>query len=248
MPLVSIVLPAFNAAQTIRCSIQSVLAQRFTDWELLIVNDCSTDHTATLCSELAVVDSRISLLSTPANGGVARARNLGIEASRGRYIAFLDSDDQWLPDKLSTQFADSSATPPFSYMGYRHGTINAQDGKWIIPPATASYQTLLAGNPIGTLTVALARDLLGDFRFPVRGHEDFALWLTLLKQVPCAIRAGGERPYAVYTKNASSLSATKWRALHWVWKIYREQEHFSALRAARHTAAHALRGIEKHYL
>lgn len=248
MPFVSIVMPAFNATQTILSSIQSVLAQSFTDWELLIVNDCSTDHTATLCTNVSAADSRISLLSTPTNGGVARARNLGIEASCGRYIAFLDSDDQWLPDKLSTQFADEASTPLFSYMGYRHATIKPQDGKWIIPPATASYQTLLAGNPIGTLTVGLCRDLLANFRFPVRGHEDFALWLTLLKQVPCAIRAGDQRPYAVYKKNVGSLSADKWRALHWVWKIYREQEHFSPLRAARHTAAHALSGIGKHYL
>lgn len=248
MPTVSVIMPAFNAAQTIEASILSVIGQSHDDWELVIVDDGSNDETREIASRLSAMDSRISVIGIASNGGVARARNLGLEAARGRFIAFLDADDVWLPDKLHTQVRFHATTAAdFSYMTYRHMTLSGVPGKLVSSPLSVSHAGLLKGNVIGTLTAMLGRDLLGQHRFPLRGHEDYALWLTLLRQIPLAMRVGGDSPYALYRLNRQSLSGCKLRALGWQWRIYREQEQLGCLTSARYLATHAARGLVKHY-
>ncbi len=246
MTAVSIIMPAYNAAATLPHAVASVRAQNFADWELLIVDDASQDGTAAHAGELASLDPRIRLVHTARNGGAARARNLGIDAARGRHVAFLDSDDEWLPDKLATQFG-AGPPPPFTCMAYCHIDRSGREGECLLPPPVTDYATLAGGNRIGTLTVALDREWLGARRFPLRGHEDFALWLALLRDGEVARRIGDARPYARYRVAGGSLSANKLRAARWMYSIWREQEQCGPLRAARHTAAHLLRGIAKHY-
>lgn len=247
MTAVSIIMPAFNAAATLPDAIRSVQAQTFSDWELVVVDDASQDATADLCRETAEADSRIRLLRAPRNGGVARARNLGIDATSGTHIAFLDADDIWLPDKLAVQFPKDIDTPPFSCMAYCHVDASGRAGKCLTPPPEVSYRTLERGSQVGLLTVAIDRGWLGARRFPLRGHEDFALWLALMRDGSVARRMGEARPYAHYRVNNGSLSANKLRAARWMYSIWREQERCGPLRAARHTAAHLLRGLAKHY-
>lgn len=226
-PLVSIVMPAYNASQTLAQSIQSVVSQKYSNWELLLINDASTDATHEISEFFAAKDSRIRVISNKINQGVARSRNLALEAHSGDLVAFLDSDDLWMDSKLSTQVDSLTSGSNFSYMPY---SIIDSKGNLIrnyLPPLSVSYKSMLLGNALGTLTVMLRSDFLGNSRFPIRGHEDYALWLSLLSKGGKAIRAGGNESYAQYRIHASSLTSSKLRAAGWQWNIYRESEKLS---------------------
>lgn len=223
-PLVSIVMPAFNASATLADSINSVISQKYQNWELLLVNDASTDDTLTIAEFYADMDSRIRLFTNKNNLGVARTRNLALEAHIGTYVAFLDSDDMWLDSKLSTQIGSLTKENIFSYMPY---SLMDSNGKFIrnyLPPNISNYKSMLRGNTLGTLTVMLHSDYLGTSRFPVRGHEDYALWLSLLRKGGQAVRVGGEESYARYRIHPTSLTSSKLRAASWQWSIYRDSE------------------------
>ena len=245
---VSVVMPAYNASPTLIASAESVLAQSFADLELVIVDDASSDATLELAQELAHRDGRVRIVRHHLNGGVARARNSALEASTGAYVAFLDSDDLWLPDKLQVQLAEMSGDVGFSYMAYQHLNSFGTLGSTWLPPASVTYAQALRGNPIGTLTAMISVDLLDGHRFPERGHEDYALWLTLLRKIPMARRVGKPQPYALYRTASTSLSGSKLRAMRWQWDVYRQQERLGALRAATYLSVYAVRGINKHFL
>lgn len=242
---VTIIMPAYNAFATIREAILSVQSQTFADWELIVVDDRSRDATAEVCTEIAMSDPRVKLIRAEMNGGVARARNLGLEAATGTHVAFLDSDDLWLPHKLETQFS-SATRSQFLYTPYEHISIDGNFLKRVIPPESVSYRDMLGGNLIGTLTVLLSRDALASDKFPLRGHEDYALWLQVLRRVPRAERRGGSTPAAQYRKSAGSVSANKLRAAKWHWDIYRQQEQMSTPSACLHMCKYAYRSFLKH--
>lgn len=248
MAFVSIIMPAFNAEKTIELAVFSVISQTFFDWELIIVNDCSTDSTVDFCARFEALDARIRVLTCSTNGGVARSRNLGLEAATGSYIAFLDSDDLWLPDKLALQIESISNSGHFSYMTYEHMNLAGIFEKIIIPPDVIDHQQALGGCQIGTLTVLLGKDLLANNKFPLRRHEDYALWLKLLREIPAAVRVGGIKPHARYRRSSTSLSGSKLKAITWQWAIYREQEKLSLLEATSYILRYATRGVVKHYL
>lgn len=245
--LVSIVMPAFNAARTIEGSIHSVLAQTYINWELIVIDDASTDSTVELCRQMEIVEPRIRLIQCTKNGGVARARNIGLEASRGTLIAFLDSDDIWLPNKLMVQLHSVMNESVMSYMAYEHIDQAGSRGKLIVPPKNVSRREALGGNPIGTLTVMLSKDIIGPHRFPLRGHEDYALWLAILRDIPFAVRSGEACAYAQYRRGYSSLSGSKLKALRWQWSIYRQQERLSRTKSASYLLQYGVNGILKHY-
>lgn len=162
--LVSIIMPAFNNAGYICESIDSVLAQTYTDWELWVVDDGSTDNTADVVKKFK--DRRIHYVKQAKNKGVAAARNLGIEKSQGRFLAFLDSDDIWLPEKLEKQLAFMNRKKcGMSYTEYRQ-FANRSDvaGKLIRTRDSVDYQVLLKGNDIGCLTVIMAHYVMNGLR------------------------------------------------------------------------------------
>jgi glycosyltransferase involved in cell wall biosynthesis len=244
-PKISIVMPAFNASKTIAFSIDSVLHQKYANWELLVINDASIDKTLLIAESYAEKDPRIKIINQLNNLGVAKSRNVALEARSGDYVAFLDSDDLWLEYKLSSQVESLSSNSVFSYMPY---SIIDSDGFFIrnyMPPRSVTYKDMLLGNPIGTLTVMLESNYLGNSKFPHRGHEDYALWLSLLRKGGIAKIAGAGDSYAKYRIHSSSLTSSKLRAARWQWSIYRESEALSIFSSSALMLSYAYKAIRK---
>ncbi|WP_445659225.1 glycosyltransferase family 2 protein [Achromobacter sp. NCFB-sbj8-Ac1-l] len=220
LPSVSIVMPAYNAQRYIKHAIDSVLEQTFQDWELLVVDDSSTDNTGKYVAEYT--DERIHYLKNPGNLGVVQTRNRAIDAARGKYIAFLDSDDIWLPHKLAAQVQVLEAGVAVSYGSYVRMT---EEGELLAPvdvPESLKYSDMLKSNFIGHLTGIYRKDRLPDLRFESGGHEDYVFWLR-------AVKIAGEihatlpgTPLAYYRVVKNSLSSNKGRAIRWQWRIYRK--------------------------
>lgn len=241
---VSIIMPAWNAAATIERSIASVLTQDHADFELVVVDDGSTDATADIVTRLAAGDVRVRLLRQ-ANAGVAAARNAGIAAAEGRYLAFLDSDDWWYPGKLRRQLADMRERGArVSYSAYDRFATDGRLLSRVTPPAEVTHADMLASNHIGNLTGMLERGL-GDLAFERIGHEDYVFWLRAVRLAGKAIRVGDGEPLAGYLVREGSVSANKWRAARWQWRIYREVEGLPALRAAGYMLAYVVHALRK---
>jgi len=192
-PTVSVVVPAYNAAATLRETLESVLAQTFTDFELLVVDDGSTDATAQIA--LSFEDPRVRLLPL-AHGGVSRARNLAVDEARGKLIAFLDADDLWLPRKLALQVALLDARPEVGLCVTRATRIDAAShatGEMPILEAAEDYTValLLRSSIAGCVSAAVIRPEVfrraGGFRCGQRQAEDWDLWLRLSLQTKIAV-------------------------------------------------------------
>ncbi|MGW7675730.1 glycosyltransferase family 2 protein [Shewanella sp. S23-S33] len=227
-PLVSVIMPAYNVRKTIVRSIQSVISQTYSSWELIVVDDCSTDDTIELVRKID--DPRIRVIVLPENSGSpALPRNVGIDNSMGQYIAFLDSDDCWRVNKLNVQvnlMLESKSY--FSCTGYSilsEGKVI----KYLMPPLNVDYRMLLTNNTIGCLTAILHKDILGELRFPKCGHEDYALWLKILKKNNSVL--GVQSDLAEYNLLPESVSSSKFRMIPFFWNIYRNQEGFTCTRS-----------------
>lgn len=225
--LVSVITAAFNSASSIGDSIKSVQAQTYKDWEMFIVDDDSEDNTCQIVEQFAKSDSRIRLIRHQQNTGPAKSRNTGIEAAGGRYIAFLDSDDLWLPDKLESQTAFMGKHEcALSCTAYKKIDENGNIvGSTVGVPDRTDYQKLLFTNVIGNLTAMYDVRKLGKVYLPVVAHEDYALWLKILKMGYEAY--GLNECLALYRIRSNSVSGNKIKAASYQWKIYRELEKLS---------------------
>lgn len=197
-PLVSVIMPAYNSSETLAYSIQSVLDQTFPDWELLVIDDCSPEPLKPIVDHFQ--DARIRYIRLEKNGGVAQARNCGIQAARGRYIAFLDSDDLWLPEKLEKQLQFMQKNGyAFTYTWYRQFEDDpAHLIRLVKTKSFVDYRKLLRGNDIGCLTVMIDRKQIPEIHMPSEKHEDYITWLNLLKRGGGSLFAGrrfGPIPY-----------------------------------------------------
>ena len=151
--LVSIIMPAYNAELYIASAIESILGQTYQSWELLVVNDASSDSTGKIVEDIKQKDSRIRLFTNKSNQGIAESRNLALENARGKFIAFLDSDDLWMPDKLSKQVDFMNRNNSYiSYSGYKRINEHGQRLGTVMPPELIRYDYLLKSNHIGNLT------------------------------------------------------------------------------------------------
>lgn len=244
-PLVSVVTPVWNAAATLGGTVASVRAQTFPDWELLLVDDASTDGSPALAAALAAADPRIRLLRRAGNGGAAEARNDAIRAARGRLIAFLDADDLWYPDKLARQTAFMAAHGhPLVYAGYRRIDADGRPLGTVRPPLRVTREGLLRGNVIGCLTAVYDTAVFGKVEMPpVRRRQDYGLWLALLKSVPAA--HGLPEVLADYRVAPASLSGGKLGAARDTWALYRTVEGLSRPRAAFYLAHNLARALAK---
>lgn len=230
--LVSVVMPAYNASRTIASAIKSVQQQSYVNWELWVVDDCSTDDTVAIVKRLSAIDGRIKLISQAKNSAQpAFPRNVAISKAVGEFIAFLDADDEWLPLKLEKQvYFMSHTNVAFSCTGY---AVISFDGKEIgsfNPPIVCSYNDLLASNSVGCLTAMYDVRILGKRYFPICGHEDYALWLKIIRE-GYSIH-GLQESLSLYRLTPGSVSSNKLKVLRFFWNIYKNQEGFSHLMSA----------------
>lgn len=223
---VSVVMPVYNAAATMRRSIESVLAQSHEDVELLAVDDGSRDDSVAIAECYAALDPRVVVIRQPRNGGVAAARNAGIEAATGTHVAFCDSDDWWHPRKVAIQLAHLRETGGMiSYAAYQRVDESGHVLSTVRPPASVDHAAMLRSNRIGNLTGLYDRSL-GEARFQRVGHEDYVFWLDLVRRAGRALCASDE-PLAWYLVRSGSLSSDKVKAARWQWHIYRNVEGLS---------------------
>lgn len=226
-PAVSIITPAYNAARFIEETIQSVLSQSYTDWEMIIVDDCSRDDTRVRIETHAQRDKRIRLIAHQTNGGPSAARNTALKAASGRYIAFLDSDDLWLPGKLQTQldFMRDQACV-FSFTAFRRISEDGSGcGRLIGVPNRLNYRQLLKNTAIATSTVIVDRRETGPFEMIRTYYDDYALWLSLLRRG--VVACGFNQDLMRYRVVQRSVSRHKANSALWVWRTYRDIEHLS---------------------
>ena len=218
--MVSILMPARNAAPWLGAAIASVQAQIFQDWELILVNDASTDDTAACARAAALSDRRLHLIDSTQPLGAAGARNLALDAARGRFIAFLDADDTWHPDKLHQQIPFMQGQgAALSYTGFWRQT-GSRRHRVRVPP-TVNRGTLLRGNVIGCLTAIYDTAQLGKVAMPALPmRHDYALWLDLLARAGPA--HGLDVPLATHIRRAGSLSSGRLGAMAATWRVYRD--------------------------
>lgn len=243
---VSIITPAYKAASYVEETIRSVLAQTHQDWELLIADDCSPDNTREVVQRWADSDSRIRLIPLERNGGPAAARNAALKHATGRWIAFLDSDDLWLPEKLerATSVARSSGAA-LVFTGFRRITADSQTvGRYIGVPPTLTYRQLLGNTAIATSTVLVDRKQTGEIQMRKTFYDDFDCWLQLLKR---GLRAVGiDEDLMRYRVVQQSVSRNKKRSALQVWRAYRELEGLGPVAATWYFANYGLRAWWKY--
>jgi teichuronic acid biosynthesis glycosyltransferase TuaG len=226
MIVVSIVMPAFNSSEYIEHSINSVLKQSFQNWELLVVDGGSTDETLSIVHRFEILDSRIRLLNNLNDRGPAHARAVGIRLAKGKYIAFLDADDLWLPEKLAIQIRFMSKNNYlFSYTGYRKMDANELYATCALSTHRSfNFISGLCRRGIGSPTVVIRRDLFDGNILNTIGKphgEETLWWLLILKK---GIKAYGLlKPLALYRDTPYSLSKKVMRNQTTVWHSYRNE-------------------------
>jgi teichuronic acid biosynthesis glycosyltransferase TuaG len=233
MPLVSVITPTYNAERHILETIRSVQSQTYLNWEMLIVDDCSRDNTITIITEQAEKDERIKLVRLSENSGAAVARNTALKKAKGKYVAFLDSDDLWFPEKLTTQVSYmQEKNIAFSYTSYQIINEDGLDANKVVKvPPSINYSGLLKNTIIGCLTVMLDTEKLGIVQMPnIRTRQDTALWLSILKKG--IIAYGISEPLSKYRKVNGSISSNKLKMAKQNWKMYREIESLSIARSS----------------
>jgi glycosyltransferase involved in cell wall biosynthesis len=243
--LVSIVTPSYNSGPFIAQTIESVLAQTYPHWEMLIVDDGSVDQSISIVEQYHHRDSRVRLIQMAQNGGVARARNRAIEEARGQYIAFLDSDDLWQPQKLEKQVRfmeeTGAALSCTAYLRMNEaGTIRKEI---VTVPNRVSYRSLLKSNTIGCLTALYDAKKVGPVAFQKVGHEDYLFWLEILKRGNEAY--GLTEPLSIYRMRSGSVSRNKFKVARYQWRIYRELEHLSLAESLLYFIQYVYYGLTK---
>lgn len=244
--LVSVITANYNAEAFIQQAIDSVLAQQYEQWELLIVDDCSTDNSINIINTYVESDERIKLIKLEQNSGPAIARNRALAEAKGRYIAFLDSDDLWKEDKLVKQIAFMQAQNiPFSYTSYDLTNEDDEDKGEFLVNGKVDYYSLLKTCDIGCLTAIYDTSVLGKVDMPIiLRRQDYGLWLRLLKKTPFAYAL--EDKLATYRLRKNSISSNKRKAAAYQWKIYREIEKLSLVKSSYHFVQYALNGLLKY--
>ena len=233
--LISIITPTYNCGRFIAETIESVLKQTYKNWEMIIVDDCSTDETKEIVQKYTKLDNRIKYYLLDKNSGAAVARTKAMELATGQYMAFLDSDDLWVEDKLQKQLSFMKEhNYAFTCTAYEQIDEQSRKLNRIIKsiPRT-SYNRLLLDCPVGNSTVMYDVSKLGKFRVPnIRKRNDDALWLQILKKEKYII--GMPEVMMKYRVRANSISSNKLTLVKYHWKLYREIEHLSIIRSIFH--------------
>ncbi|GGF25865.1 putative teichuronic acid biosynthesis glycosyltransferase TuaG [Halobacillus andaensis] len=246
--IVSIITPAFNASNYILETIQSVKDQTYSNWEMIIVDDCSSDKTAEIVRKEVERDQRIKLITLVDNKGAATARNIAIKLSKGPYLAFLDSDDLWHPHKLEKQVNFMKEKQAgLSFTSYRIMRENGEKTDVVFHSAPQiDYHDLLRNTKIGTLTVMLDKRITGEVVMPSYRDcsEDYGLWLSILSKGVMAY--GMKEELAIYRKSKNSLSGNKWSSAKKTWNTYRKVSKASIPSAIWYFANYSVHAYRKH--
>lgn len=244
--LVSIIMPNYNSAEYIGETIESILAQTYNNWELIIVDDCSTDNSIEIISNYK--DSRIKLLHNETNSGAAVSRNNAIEAAEGRFIAFLDSDDLWNKNKLSNHLA-FMCEGDYAFSCTSYSVVNGENQETaVFAPRKDkyTYREILKHCYIGCSTVVYDSDKLGKVYMPTNAEkrEDFACWLQILKKgadVACF-----HQNLTTYKVHQDSVSTNKMKMVKYQWRVYRKVERISLLKSMYYMLHWAIKGFFKY--
>lgn len=232
---VSIITPTYNCAIFIEKTIESVIKQTYTDWELIIVDDCSTDNTEAIVSEYIKKDRRIRYIKLEKNSGAAVARNKAMELASGKYMAFLDSDDIWQRDKLIKQISFMELNN-YNITCTRYEQIDETGeslGRIINVKEKVDYNGILLACPVGNSTVMYNVENLGKFTVPnIRKRNDDALWLQMLKKEKYIY--GINDVLMKYRIRSNSISSNKINLIKYHWHLYREIENLSIPRSIFH--------------
>ena len=245
--LVSIIVPVYNAAKYVKATVMSVINQTYENWELLLVDDGSTDGSCEIIKQMEKEDStgRIKVLFPEEHGTAARARNYGISKALGRYIAFLDADDLWDSHKLEKELNFMKEKQVgFVFTGYEFANANGEGlGKIVKVPATLNYRQALKNTTIFTSTVLFDTEIVGKelIFMPEIKSEDTATWYRILRNGYTAY--GLNENLVKYRRVANSLSSNKVEAVRRIWNLYRKAENLSVIYSAYNFVFWAVRAV-----
>lgn len=241
---VSIIMPSYNTARFITETVESVLAQSYTDWELIIVDDCSTDNTDEVAA--GFTDPRIRYLKNEKNSGAAVSRNRALREAKGRYIAFLDSDDVWLPEKLERQLAFMQENGyAFSYTNYcEMDEDSVETGVTVTGPRRITKTGMYNYCWPGCLTVMYDASVVGLVQIAdIKKNNDYAMWLQAIRKADCHLLP---ELLAKYRKRAGSISNHGYAKLvKWHYKLFREAEGRNPVSSFLHTVRNLGFGVYK---
>ena len=241
---ISIIMAAYNAERTVQRAIESVLAQSYQNYELLVINDCSTDRTVEVVQTF--LDERIRLIQNERNMGVSYTRKHGLDEARGEWIAVLDSDDAWMPDKLEKQVQlQKTKNAELIFTGSSFMNSNGDALDWVLHvPKTMHYRQLLKQNLISNSSVLVRKRLYAQYYTAGdQMHEDLAIWLKILK---CGIMAYGiDEPLLIYRLTEHSKSSNKLKAAQMNWNTYRAVG-LNVLSALYYECWYIIRGLLKY--
>lgn len=246
---VSIITPCHDAAQFIRQTIESVLGQDYANWEMLISDDGSSDDTIRIVNEYVQKDSRIKLFTSEVkSGSPAAPRNNSLDHATGKYVAFLDSDDVWLPEKLSEQVAFAEANNyPIVYSYYEKiSQSGVRNNRVIKTDASHDYARIVQTDGVPWLTMMVRRDCIGDLRFVNAEKEDYIFLINLLKKGYTAYNTC--RLHALYREARSSRSGNKLKMLTSQWMVIRKYAGLSIPKALHCMFVYAFHGLRKYFV
>lgn len=246
--LVSVITPIYNSEKYITATIDSILAQTYSQIEIVLVDDCSTDRSQELINEYVTKHNNIRYYKLEDNSGAAVARNKAIDIAKGRYIAFLDSDDIWYPKKIEKQLAlmkDNNIAICYTAIEMIDEEDKLIKGKRDVLEKI-NYHFLLKNTMIATSTVLIDRNIIGDFRMPLlRSGQDYATWLSLMRNGTHAY--GINEVLVKYRKGSNSLSSNKIKNIKKVWKIQTQYEDINSISACFYSLCYAANAFKKHY-
>lgn len=243
MEKVSIITPVYNSGEYLKRTIDSVLSQSYENFELILINDKSCDNSLDICKSYD--DKRIKIIDLEKNAGVCHARNVGIEASTGRYISFLDSDDVWLKTKLEEQIKFMiEKDAKISCTGYNRVDENDRNIGYVDVDEKICYEDMLKNNQVGCLTLIYDKKYFGKREFKeIDKNEDYLLWLELIKEAKYIY--GLNKRLANYRVLSKSRSSNKAKTLMHRWNIYRNYEKLSILASIYYTLYYIITALLK---
>lgn len=247
--LISIIVPVYNVEKYIVETMECVEAQTYGNWELLLVEDGSGDGTVERITRFMEErqEPRIRLIRQPSNMGAARARNRGLEEARGRYIAYLDADDLWVPEKLERELRFmQEKNAAFVFTGYEFADEQGRGtGKVVRVPETLNYRQALSNTTIFTTTVMFDTEKIRkeELLMPVIKSEDTALWFRVLRSGYTAW--GLDENLVKYRRTGKTLSSNKLEAIRRIWNLYRRSEKLGAVESVYHFCFWAIRAVKR---